>query len=177
MSPGTSSRARPLGYAVAVIAAYAVVGLGGGWMWHELWQPADGVVFEHVWYPGGEALRQEFSGTGIYALVAAALGLVLGVVFAFVGSMRPVLTVGLCLVGALLAGWVMRELGQWLGPPDPRGLALRADDGDHLPSALRVSGLPPLFAFPLGSLLALGAIFTFFGGRTPELRAVTEPRR
>jgi hypothetical protein len=171
------SASRPVLFGVAVVAAYAVAGLFGGWMWHELWQPADGVVFEHEWYADGEALRQEFSGTGLYALVAVGLGLLLGVVFAFVGGARPVLTVGLCLAGALLAGWLMREVGQWLGPPDPHFLARTADDGDQLPTALRVSGLPPLFAFAVGSLLALGAIFTLFGGHTPELRPVAEPPR
>jgi hypothetical protein len=168
---------RPVLFGVAVVATYALVGVFGGWMWHELWQPATGVVFEHQWYADGEGLRQEFSGTGLYALVAVGLGLVLGVVFAFVGGSRPLLTVCLCLVGSLLAGWLMREVGQWLGPPDPQVVASTADDGDQLPSALRVSGLPPLFAFAVGSLLALGAIFTLFGGRTPELRPVTEPRR
>jgi hypothetical protein len=177
VSPRDGGRAQPLLFGVAVVATYAVVGVGGGWMWHELWQPTTGVVFENAWYPDAEALRQEFSGTGLYALVAAGLGLALGAVFAFVGGMRPVLTVGLCVAGALLAGWLMREVGQWLGPADPHDVALDADDGDRVPSALRVSGLPPLFAFSLGSLLALGAIFTLFGGRTPELRTSTEPRR
>ena len=171
------SQARPLLYCLAVIAAYALVGVGGGWMWHELWQPADGVVFQNDWYADGEGLRQDFSGTGLFVLVAAGLGLLLGVVFAFVGGSRPVLTVCLCLVGAVLAAWLMRDVGQRLGPADPHALAKTADDGDHLPSALRVSGLPPLFSFSLGSLLALGAIFTLFGGRTPEVRTAAEPRR
>ena len=170
------SRTRPLVFGVAVLAAYALVGLGGGWMWHELWQPANGVVFEHEWYADGDALRQDFSGTALYVLVALGLGLGLGVLFALVGSARPVLTLVVCVAGAALAGWLMLWLGGRLGPADPHELALRADDGTTLPSALTVSGLPPLFAFAMGTLAALGAIFTLFNGKTPEVTFGAEPR-
>jgi hypothetical protein len=169
------SQSRPLVFGVTVLATYALVGLGGGWMWHELWQPANGVVIEHQWYADGEALRQDFSGTALYVLVAAGLGVMLGVVFAIVGGARPVFTLVWCLVGAALAGWLMLWLGERLGPADPAELALRADDGTTLPSALTVSGLPPLFAFALGSLAALGTIFTLFGGKRPEAHFAEEP--
>jgi hypothetical protein len=76
----------------------------------------------------------------------------------------------------VLAAWLMLELGERLGPPDPHELAKTADDGTHLPSALRVSGFPPLLAFSLGSLAALGLVFTVFSGKEPELRLNAEPR-
>jgi len=171
------SRWRPLLFGLAVLAAYALVGLGGGWMWHELWQPSSGVVINHRWYPDGAGLRHDFSGTALYVLVAVGLGVAMGVVFAIVGGARPVVTVVSCLLGAALAGWLMLWLGERLGPADPVEAARHADDGTTLPSALTVSGLPPLFAFALGSLAALGVIFTLFGGKTPEAHFAGEPRR
>ena len=148
-----------------------------GWVWHELWQSSEGVVFQKEWYPDGDGLRQEFSGTGLYVLVAAGAGLVLGAVFAIVGGARPVQTVVLCVAGSLLAAWLMLTLGEWLGPPDPHALAESADDGTRLPSALRVSGLPPLFSFTVGSLVALAVVYTLLPGKTREAHLDEEPRR
>lgn len=180
MTAGLTTR-RPASSAVwfglAVLGAYAAVGLGAGWVWHELWQPAQGVVSQQEWYTDGDGLRQEFSGTGLYVLVAAASGLVLGAVFAFAGSAQPVATVLLCLVGSMLAAWLMLSLGEWLGPTDPQMLAKTAEDGTRLRSALRVSGLPPLLSFPLGSLVALAAVYTLVPGKTREHHLDGEPRR
>ena len=178
---GRVSASRPpssaLWFGVAVLAAYAMVGLLAGWVWHELWQSSEGVVFQKEWYPDGDGLRQEFSGTGLYVLVAAGAGLVLGAVFAIVGGARPVQTVVLCVAGSLLAAWLMLTLGEWLGPPDPHALAESADDGTRLPSALRVSGLPPLFSFTVGSLVALAVVYTLLPGKTREAHLDEEPRR
>ena len=167
----------PVLLAVVVLAAYSLVGLGAGWAWHELWQPSDGVVFEKQWYAGSEALRHDFSGTGLYVLVAGCCGLALGVVFALLGGSRPVLTLVLCLAGSLLAAWLMLRLGERLGPSDPQELAKGAEDGTHLPSALRVSGVPPLLAFSVGSLAALALVFTLFHSNTREATLGVEPRR
>jgi membrane protein DedA with SNARE-associated domain len=113
--------------------------------------------------------------------VAAVFGLVLGGVFAFVGGAQPVAqpvaTVVLCVAGSLLAGWLMLVLGEWLGPSDPHALAKTADDGARLPSALRVSGLPPVFSFSVGSLVALAAVYTLVPGKTRERHVDGEPRR
>jgi hypothetical protein len=162
---------------VAVLATYALVGAGTGWMWHELWQPSQGVVIEHQWYADSEALREDFSGTGLYVLIAAAAGVVLGGIFAVVGGLRPVLTLVACVAGSVIAAWLMLEVGQRLGPPDPQHLAQTADDGTTLPSALRVSGLSPLLSYSLGSLAALAAVFTITPGKTPEATFAEEPRR
>jgi hypothetical protein len=161
---------------VVVLAVYALVGLGAGWAWHGLWQPGDGVVFEKQWYADGEALREDFSGTGLYVLVSSGCGLVLGGVFALLGSRRPVLTVVLCVAGSVLAAWLMLTTGQRLGPADPHELAKTAEDGTRLPSALRVSGTPPLLAFSLGSLAALALVFTVFSDKSGEAGSSAEPR-
>ena len=41
-------------------------------------------------------------------------------------------------------------------------------DGATLPSALRVSGLSPLLAFPMGTLGALALVFAVFQGNSPN---------
>ena len=164
---GASARG-PMLLAATVLATYVLVGLGAGWVWHELWQPSTGVVIQHDWYAEGPALREDFSGTGIYVLVAAGAGVALGLLFAFVGGSRPVVTLAACLLGSLLAGWLMLQLGQRLGPADPHALAKDLEDGTRLSSALRVSGLTPVFTFSLGTLAALALVFTVFPGKTPE---------
>jgi hypothetical protein len=168
---------RPVLSVVVVLATYALVGLGAGWIWHELWQPAQGVVLQGAWYPDGEGLRQDFSGTGLYVLVAAGCGLALGSLFAVLGGARPVLTLVVCLAGSVLAAWLMLRMGERLGPADPHELAADADDGTALPSALRVSGMTPLLAFPVGTLAGLGLVFMLFTGNTAEAGLTGQPRR
>ena len=163
-------------FVAAVLATYALVGVCAGWVWHELWQPAEGVVVQHQWFATGAGLREDFSGTGLYVLIATGAGLALGVLFAILGGARPVVTLVACVIGSALAGWLMLTMGQWLGPADPHGLAKSLDDGATLPSALRVSGLSPLFAFTLGTLGALAFVFTVFQGNSPERRFDEEPR-
>jgi hypothetical protein len=171
-----SLRGSPVLFAVVVLSAYALVGVAAGWMWHELWHATDGVVVQKQWYADGEGLRQEFSGTGLYVLVAAGAGLLLGGLFAVVGGTRPVLTLALCAAGSMLAGWLMLKVGEGLGPPDPHELAKTADDGTRLPGALTVSGLPPLLAFSFGSLAALALVFTLFPEKSSEAGSGPEPR-
>jgi hypothetical protein len=163
-------------FVAVVLATYALVGLAAGWVWHELWQSAEGVVVQHQWYATGAALREDFSGTGLYVLIATGAGLALGVLFAILGGVRPVVTLVACAIGSALAGWLMLTMGEWLGPADPQELAKTLDDGATLPSALRVSGLSPLFAFTLGTLGALALVFTVFQGNSPERRFDEEPR-
>jgi hypothetical protein len=164
-------------FVAVVLATYALVGLGAGWVWHALWQPAEGVVVRHEWYATGAGLREDFSGTGLYVLIATGAGLALGVLFAVLGGVRPVVTLVACVIGSALAGWLMLKTGEWLGPADPRVLAKDLDDGAALPNALRVSGLSPLFAFTIGTLGALALMFTVFQGNSPERGFGEEPRR
>jgi len=161
---------------VAVLVIYALVGVAAGWLWHQLWTPADGVVVGHQWYASGDALRDDFSGTGLYVLVAAGAGLLLGTVCAIAGGRRPLLTVGAAVVGSALATALMTTVGERLGPTDPHELAKTLDDGKNLPSALTVTGFSPNLAFTIGTLLALAVVFTIFPGKTREAGSTAEPR-
>ncbi len=162
--------------AVSMLVAYAVVGVLGGWLWHQLWSPDLGVVVSHQWYATGDALRNDFSGTGLYVLVALGAGLVTGLAGAIVGGARPVATVVVATLGSALAAYVMLKVGEGLGPTDPQQLASQLADGKNLPGALRVSGFTPLLALPFGTLVALAIVYTIFPGKSPEAGFGAEPR-
>jgi hypothetical protein len=180
--PPSRSRSRvealraPALIAVVILVAYAVVAVVAGWLWHQLWSPDLGVVVSHRWYATGDALRNDFSGTGLYVLVALGAGLLTGLASALLGGSRPVLTVVVAALGSALAAYVMLQVGQGLGPTDPQELAATVGDGKNLPGALRVSGFSPLLAFPLGTLGALAIVYTIFPGKSPEAGFGAEPR-
>ena len=98
-------------FVAAVLATYALVGLGAGWVWHELWQPAEGVVVQHQWFATGAGLREDFSGTGLYVLIATGAGLALGCSSRSWAAARPVVTLVACVIGSVLAGWLMLTIG------------------------------------------------------------------
>jgi len=170
-------RGGTVGFAAAVVAAYAVVGAACGWAWERLWDPPSGVVYQHQWFADGDGLRAEFSGTGLYVLIAAVAGLVLGMAAALLGGRRPLVALAGATTGAVLAGWLMWRVGTALGPPDPAAAARTAEDGTRLVDGLRVNGLPPLFAFPAGTLAAMAFIFSVFPGRSGDSESPEEPRR
>ncbi|MEO6512551.1 MAG: hypothetical protein ABIO16_16250 [Nocardioides sp.] len=180
--PRSRSRSRiealraPALMVVAILAGYAAVAVVAGWLWHQLWSPDLGVVVSHQWYATGDALRDAFSGTGLYVLVALGAGLLIGFVSAYAGGAQPVVTVVVATLGSALAAYVMLKVGEGLGPADPQQLAATVADGKNLPSALRVSGFSPLLAFPFGTLVALAVVYTIFPGKSPEAGFGAEPR-
>ncbi len=171
------SRAAELRFVVAVVATYAVVGGLCGWLWYTLWEPTTGVVYQHQWYADGDGLRAEFSGTGLYVLVAAGAGLLLGLACALAGARHPLLTLVVVALSSVLAAWLMMAVGTALGPADPQTLARTAEDGTALPGSLHVTGLTPLLAFPVGSVAALAVVFGMFGGQVHASASESEPRR
>jgi hypothetical protein len=174
--PSAGLRA-PVLWLLIVVASYAAVGAAAGWLWHARWHPAVGQVIQHGWYPDEAGLRGDFSGTGLYVLVAAGAGLLLGLVVAFLGGRRPILTLVGVVAGSALAAWLMVLVGEGLSPAeDPHVAAKTANEGDKLPSTLRVSGLSPLLILPMGSLAAVGLVYVMFSGSSPEPGVSTEPR-
>lgn len=166
----------PVLLVVAVLAGYAVLGVAAGWLWHQLWSPALGVVVQHQWYATGDALREDFSGTGLYVLVGLGAGVVAGLVSAYAGGSRPLVTVLAATAGSVLAAYLVVKVGEGLGPPDPQTVATTAKDGTNVPSALRVTGFSPLLALPFGTLVALAVVFTLFPGKSPVRGFGAEPR-
>ncbi|GAW51423.1 MULTISPECIES: hypothetical protein [unclassified Nocardioides] len=163
--------------AVAVIAA---LGALGAVVWNWVWTPPVGVVSDHQWLAEDEAgLRGQFSSTGWFVVVAGVAGLLGGALVALLLDRVPLLTLVAVVVGSVIATWLMIEVGSALGPPDPRHLALTAEEGTHLPADLTVSGaapgdLPrglgflrysPWIALPTGALVGLTLVFLGLSAR------------
>jgi len=169
MPDGVTGPRRPvlpvLLQALLVVVLVAAVGALAGVVWERVWSPPTGVVVHHQWVASSEAgLREEFTGTGWYVVVAAVAGLLVGAVVALVADRRPLVTLGALVVGTLTGAWLMRVAGVALGPDDPAGVAGTAKQGAHLPDMLRVSGASPYVAYPTGALVALALVFLCLSG-------------
>ena len=76
-----------------------------------------------------------------------------------------------------MAAWRTVLVGEGLSPADdPHVAAKTAEDGDKLPSTLRVIGLSPLLALPMGSLAAVALVYVMFSGSSSEPGLSKEPR-
>ncbi|HET8959712.1 hypothetical protein [Nocardioides sp.] len=144
--------------AVLVLVIFAVAGALAAVVWEWLWTPSSGVVVDHEWLQGLAGVQAEFSGTGVYVLVASVAGLLVGVLCALFLDRAELVTLVAVVAGAALAGWIMVQVGHALGPDDPRALARTADNGTRLPSDLRVVGASPYVAFPVGATLSLAVV-------------------
>ena len=158
-----------------VVAVFAVAGALAGVVWEWWWTPSVGVVIDHEWLLGLSGLRSEFSATGLYVVVASVAGLVVGALCALFLDRAELVTLVALLVGAVLAGWVMVQVGQALGPPDPRRLAETAADRTRLPSDLRIAGKSPYVAFPAGATLGLAVVMLGLSKRHADHRSGTAP--
>jgi hypothetical protein len=144
---------------VVILVLFAIAGAFCGWLWHHLWTPPHGVVADKVWYTDEKGLRSDFSGTGLYVLIAVLAGLVVGGLTAFFCDRAELATLIAVTVGAALAGWLMWKVGVHSSPVDPYEAAKTAKDGTKLSGDLHVSGRAPFTAFPLGALTALAIVF------------------
>ena len=159
-----------IGQAGIVVAVFAVVGVVAGVVWEWLWTPPVGVVVDHEWLLGLGGLRAEFSATGVYVVVASVAGLLIGTLCSLFLDRAELVTLVAVLVGATVAGWVMVQVGQALGPPDPRELAETARNGTRLPSDLTIAGKSPYVAFPAGATLGLAVVLLGMTKRQRGLR-------
>jgi hypothetical protein len=167
----SSSSGRPGSWViqlVAVVVAYALVGLVAGFVWEAVWTPPTQQVQNHaVFYTDYQALRRVFTGTGLYALVAAAASAVTALVVCVLSRRREMLTLLAMLVGSALAAWVMWKTGVSRGPVDPTSLAAHAANGTKVSGPLQVSGHSPYLVWPMASLLVLALVF-FGSPRLPS---------
>ena len=154
MSPATRRRLRR---PTLVLAAFVVSGVVLGVLWAEVvWTPPQGRVTDGAWYPAGEqALSAQTGGTASYVLLAAAGGLVLGLLSAWAATRAELLVLGAVVVGGALAAYLMWQVGVLLGPPDPASLAASATNGTRLPGSLAVAGASPFLTLPTIALAVL----------------------
>ena len=158
-APTQSGSVRPaIAQAGIALVICTVGGALAGVVWQWLWTPSTGVVVDHKWLLGLTGLQSEFTATGLYVLVASVAGLLVGSLCGLFLDRAELVTLVAVLVGAALAGWVMVQVGQALGPPDPRELAETARNGTRLPSDLRIVGTSPYVAFPAGATLGLAVV-------------------
>lgn len=158
-----------------VLVCFAVAGALAGILWEWLWTPSTGVVLDGEFVLDGDGLRNDFSGTALYVIVAAVTGLLLGVLVALLSQRHELVTLAAVVAGSALAGWLMLRTGIALGPPDPGPLARDAEDLTPLLNELAVAGRSPFVAFPAGALLGLIVIFVGLGRRVSDTPA--EPLR
>lgn len=147
-----------------VLVAFLVAGVVAGIVWEWLWSPPTGVTVEGEWFLDAEGVQDDFSGTGVYVLVALVTGLVLGLASALTARSHELVTLAVVAVGSLAAAWLMALTGRVLGPPDPRPLAEGRDDYTAIPADLRVVGRAPYASLPVGALTALAVCFVGLNG-------------
>lgn len=142
-----------------VLVTFAVVGIVAGVVWERLWTPPTGLVVDDTWYLDDKGVQDDFSGTGLYVLVALAVGALLGLATGLTTRGQELATLAVVALGSVVAAWVMLLTGTSLGPPDPRALADGREDYTEIPSDLRVVGKAPYLAFPAGALTTLAVCF------------------
>lgn len=150
---------------VVVLVGFLVAGALAGVVWEWVWSPPPGFALEGKWVQDGGGLRDSFSGTGTYVVVAAVSGILLGALAGLLFDRSELATLITVAVGALLAGWVMHLVGEALGPPDPDPIAQGAADYTTIPGELTLSGRSPWVAFPGGALIGLMVVLFGLNGR------------
>jgi len=169
-SPETSTSARAeirtvVWQSVVTVLAFAVAGAGCGVLWEKVWNPAQGVVYKHAWYPisWDRAQPAQFSGAAWYAVIGIVAGLVLGLAASRWLAAAELATLASVVVGGVVAAVLMRTVGLHLSPSDPNAIAKHAHNGLRLPSELRLGSWGLLVAFPGGALVGLSAVFLVSG--------------
>lgn len=160
-----------------VLVTFAAVGALAGVLWELWWTPPSGVVVDHAWVPDDQGLRELFTGTGQYVVVALLSGLVAGAACAWFVDRVALLTLVTVAAGSVLAAWLMLQVGTALAPPDPALAARTADDGQALPGALEVSGAGALASLPAGALTGLVLVFVGLAPTRPVPGREDDPAR
>ena len=147
-------------FAVAIVLAYIAVGALAGVVWQWIWTPPVQVVQQkQLFYLDYGSLRQVFTGTGLYVLVAAVASALVALVAALLTRRHELLVLSAVTLGALAAAYTMHTVGVALGPSDPTSFAKTAADGAHVQAQLVVNGKTPYLVWPMVSLFVLALVF------------------
>lgn len=143
-----------------MLGLFLVAGVLGAVAWHAWWAPApEGFVFEGAPYFGPD---EEFRSTGTYVAVAAPMGLVLGVVLAWVLDRDERVTVAALVVGSVLASVVMMVIGHLLGPESASSVARGLADFEPVDADLRVQPGAAWLALPVSTLVGAVVVLLAF---------------
>lgn len=132
-----------------MVLGFVVIGALAGLGWWAWWKPAPlGVVIQHhpFFLPD-----EEFRSTGSYVVIAAPLGLLLGVLGSWRLRRDPLLTVVVLTLGAVAGGAAMLLTGWVLGPGSALDFAATARDGAVAHAPLRVQPGAAWLAMPLAT--------------------------
>jgi hypothetical protein len=171
LAPGS-----PVRTAFLVLLAYAVVGALAGVVWEWIWTPPGQVIQQHhLFYDSYASLRRVFTGTGLYVIVSAIAGALLGLLVALFFRGRELLVLGLVIVGSALAAALMWRVGTLLGPSDPASIAAHAQGTTKVSGELTVAGKSPFVVWPMVSLLVLALVYFAVPGRPSSSAADDVP--
>lgn len=136
-----------------ILAVFFVLGVACGVAWLLLVDPAQKVRVE-----GGVAqdeiqLARMFGYDGWYAVLAAPVALITGLVLTHRLSRDPLATLLLVLAGCALAAGVMELTGYLLGPADPDVVLANEPIGATADVQMTVSGFATYLAWPIPTLL------------------------
>lgn len=167
--------------ALGFLMAFAASGALAGAIWERLWDAPAGVAFDGRWFLEPAGPDYAFSGTGWYVVVALVAGAVTAFALAWWWPRHELVGFLAIVIGSMVAGWVMVEVGHALGPPDPRLLAAGEADLTAIPSDLTLAGAdgPPrllrfdssaMLAFPIGAMIASICVYLVASGRASGRR-------
>lgn len=149
--------------AAVVLGAFLIVGALGGWLWHTWWSPGPtAVVFEGKPYYRPD---EEFAGSAMFATIALASGLLLGLVCTWRLERDEVVTLAAVVAGSVIGSAVMLAVGHALGPDSATEVAKNAADGTRIAGDLWVHAHAAWAAMPLGAVVGAVLILVVFGRR------------
>ncbi|WP_185994883.1 hypothetical protein [Nocardioides campestrisoli] len=161
---------------LVLVVAGGVLGALLGVVWEWVWEAPAGTVYQGRWFLDRDGIYQAVSATGWFTVLGVGAGLLFGAMAAWFARGREVATLVGVFLGAVLAAWLMYQVGHALGPPDPQTVAATAEDMASVPGDLRLDGAgenpwPFWFessafcALPGGALLGLAGVFLGSHGR------------
>jgi hypothetical protein len=149
---------------VLVVVAFGLVAVLAGLIWPRLVDPVVVTRTEEGPETGEVALAERFDNDGWYAVLAAGLGLVLGVALTAwqLNRRRPELAaLAAVFLGAAVAAWLMSRVGTAVGPPDPATVLAEADVGATAVDQVRVTARAAYLVWPIAAVL--GAMLVLWG--------------
>jgi len=167
---------RTVAWGAGIVVVLAIVGALCGLLWRSLLDVPHGVVASHQWFPDpwDQGERSSFAATGWYVAIALGVGLVLGVLAAWLSRAQELVTLAAVLVGSMIGAWLMLRVGLHGAPPDPRLAAAHAADGTRLSGTISRPGVAALVTWPMAAVAVVGAIFLLIPTRPKDRPAIED---